>query len=72
MLWNWAIARRGAAAATSFSLLVPIASGSLSAWWFAEQFDLIKLLGAALVLAGLAIIRTPTRTRDKAEPSSAS
>jgi hypothetical protein len=30
MLWNWAIARRGAAKATSFSLLVPIASGVLS------------------------------------------
>jgi drug/metabolite transporter (DMT)-like permease len=61
MLWNWAIARRGAAAATSFSLLVPIASGSLSAWWFAEQFDPAKLFGAALVLAGLAIIRAPAR-----------
>jgi drug/metabolite transporter (DMT)-like permease len=61
MLWNWAIARRGAAAATSFSLLVPIASGSLSAWLFGEQFGVGKLLGAALVLAGLAIIRTPNR-----------
>jgi drug/metabolite transporter (DMT)-like permease len=67
MLWNWAIARRGVAAATSFSLLVPIASGSLSAWWFAEQFALAKLFGAALVLAGLAIIRAPARTDAKAE-----
>jgi drug/metabolite transporter (DMT)-like permease len=49
------------AAATSFSLLVPIASGSLSAWWFAEQFGPAKLLGAAVVLAGLAIIRAPAR-----------
>src|SRR5262245_17669259 len=61
MLWNWAIARRGAAAATSFSLLVPVVSGSLSAWLFGEQFGVGKLLGAALVLAGLAIIRTPKR-----------
>jgi drug/metabolite transporter (DMT)-like permease len=61
MIWNWAIARRGAAAATSFSLLVPIASGALSAWLFGEQFGLLKLLGAALVLAGLAIVRTPAR-----------
>ena len=65
MLWNWAIARRGAAAATSFSLLVPIASGSLSAWLFGEQFGVGKLLGAALVLAGLAIIRTRNRARGK-------
>jgi drug/metabolite transporter (DMT)-like permease len=63
MLWNWAIARRGAAAATSFSLLVPIASGALSAWIFQEQFGLLKLLGAAMVLAGLAIIRSPGRDR---------
>jgi drug/metabolite transporter (DMT)-like permease len=63
MLWNWAIARRGAAAATSFTLLVPIASGSLSAWLFGEQFGLAKLLGAALVLGGLAIIRTLARNK---------
>jgi drug/metabolite transporter (DMT)-like permease len=61
MLWNWAIARRGAAAASSFSLLVPIVSGALSAWLFGERFDLLKLLGAALVLAGLVVIRTPAR-----------
>ena len=63
MIWNWAIARRGAAAATSFSLLVPIASGSLSAWLFGEQFGPLKLLGAALVLAGLMIVRTPERAQ---------
>jgi drug/metabolite transporter (DMT)-like permease len=61
MLWNWAIARRGAAKATSFTLLVPIVSGSLSAWLFAERFSLLKLFGAALVLAGLMIIRTPSK-----------
>jgi drug/metabolite transporter (DMT)-like permease len=65
MLWNWAIARRGAAAASSFSLLVPVVSGSLSAWLFAERFGVLKLLGAALVLAGLMIIRTPTRSRSR-------
>jgi drug/metabolite transporter (DMT)-like permease len=67
MLWNWAIARRGVAAATSFSLLVPIASGSLSAWQFGEQFGLAKLLGAAVVLAGLAVIRAPARANATAK-----
>jgi len=57
MLWNWAIARRGAAAATSFSLLVPIISGTLSAIFFGEAFGPLKLLGAACVLAGLVILR---------------
>jgi drug/metabolite transporter (DMT)-like permease len=57
MLWNWAIARRGAAAATRFSLLIPIFSGILSAVFFSEGFGPIKLLGAALVLLGLVIAR---------------
>jgi drug/metabolite transporter (DMT)-like permease len=61
MLWNWAIARRGAAAATSFSLLVPILSGILSALFFGEEFGIVKLLGAAFVLAGLVVIRYPAR-----------
>lgn len=59
MLWNWAIARRGAAAATSFSLLVPVVSGFLAALFFAEGFGPLKLLGAALVLAGLIVLRLP-------------
>jgi len=57
MLWNWAIARRGAAAATSLSLLVPVLSGFLSVLLFGEEFGLLKLLGAACVLAGLLIVR---------------
>lgn len=58
-LWNWAIARRGAAVATTFSLLVPIASGVLSALVFGERFGPWKLVGAALVLTGLVVVRLP-------------
>lgn len=58
-LWNWAIARRGIAAATAFSLLVPIVSGIASALLFDEAFGFWKLVGAALVLAGLVVIRLP-------------
>jgi drug/metabolite transporter (DMT)-like permease len=57
ILWNWAIARRGVATATTFSLLVPIASGVLSVLVFGERFSPAKLIGAALVLAGLVIVR---------------
>jgi drug/metabolite transporter (DMT)-like permease len=57
MLWNWAIARRGVAAATRFSLLVPVVSGILSALVFSEGFGALKLVGAALVLLGLVIAR---------------
>ncbi|MGI8588590.1 MAG: DMT family transporter [Chloroflexia bacterium] len=58
MLWNWAIARRGAATATTFSMLVPVVSGCLSALLLAEGFGVAKLLGATLVIAGLIIVRT--------------
>ena len=59
ILWNWAIARRGVATASSFGLLVPIVAGALSALALGEPFGPLKLLGAALVLAGLAIVRLP-------------
>jgi drug/metabolite transporter (DMT)-like permease len=59
MLWNYAIARRGVAKATTFSLLVPIVAGILSVLFFGEAFAPLKLLGAALVLTGLVIVRLP-------------
>ena len=58
ILWNYAIARRGVAKASSFGLLVPIVSGLLSAIFMGEPFGPLKLLGAGLVLAGLVIVRT--------------
>ena len=57
MVWNWAITRRGAAAASSYTLLVPVVSGLLSVTLFGEAFDLAKLIGAALVLAGLVLLQ---------------
>jgi drug/metabolite transporter (DMT)-like permease len=57
MLFNWAISRRGAAEASSFTLLEPVFSGILSALIFHEAFGATKLAGAALVLAGLAAMR---------------
>ena len=61
MLWNFGIARRGAAIATSFGLLVPIIAGTLSALIYDESFGPTKLLGAALVLGGLLFIRMGPR-----------
>jgi drug/metabolite transporter (DMT)-like permease len=68
-LWNWAIARRGAAAATSFSLLAPILSGILSALFCGEAFGIVLWLGAILVLAGLLLIRYPAELASAAEGS---
>lgn len=61
MIWNWAIARRGAAVASSFTLLVPVVSGLLSVIFLAEPFDAGKLVGAAIVLVGLVILQVPAR-----------
>ncbi len=73
MLWNFGIARRGAAIATSFGLLVPIIAGTLSALIYDETFGPRKLLGAALVLGGLLFIRIGPRwlgQRGAAKPAS--
>lgn len=56
-LFNWAISRRGAAQASSFTLLTPILGGVLSALLLDESFGPAKLLGSALVLGGLVVMR---------------
>ena len=67
ILWNYAIARRGVAKASSFGLLVPIVAGLLSAIFVGEPFGPLKLLGAGLVLAGLVIVRTRVWRRPAAK-----
>lgn len=59
MVWNWAIARRGAAAASSYSLLTPLISGVLSVALIGEAFTVVKVVGAALVLVGLVLLQRP-------------
>ena len=71
ILWNFAIARRGVAKATTFSLLVPIVAGLLSAIFLGEPFGPMKLLGAGLVLTGLVIVRTREWRRPAAKGASA-
>ncbi len=71
ILWNYAIARRGVAKASSFGLLVPIVAGLLSAVLLGEPFGPLKLLGAGLVLAGLVIVRTRVWRRPAAKGATA-
>ncbi|HLW48099.1 MAG TPA: DMT family transporter [bacterium] len=56
-LWNWTIGRLGVARASVFMYLVPVAGGITSWIVFGEAFGLLKVTGAALVLAGLALAR---------------
>ena len=53
IVWNWGIVQRGAAAASSFSLLTPLATAAMAIVAFDEGFTVPKLIGAGLVLAGL-------------------
>jgi len=61
MMWNWAIRQRGVSA-TSWSLLVPIVSGVLSALVLEEAFGPLKILGGALAILGLVLMQ-PRRPR---------
>ena len=56
MMWNWAIRQRGVTA-TSWTLLVPVVSGIFSALFYGEDFGPAKLLGGALAITGLVLMR---------------
>lgn len=66
ILLNYAIAQRGVVAATSFQLLVPVTSGVLSAIFLSEVFGPFKILGGAIVLAGLVVVRSRGQNDAKA------
>jgi len=57
ILWNFGIRERGVALASSFGLLTPVFSGIGSVILLHEPLGALRLFGAALVLAGLAIPR---------------
>lgn len=57
ILWNYGIQQRGPVIASSFGLLTPIVSGVLAGLFYGEQFGWHKIGGAAMVLAGLAVMR---------------
>lgn len=56
-LWNWTIGRMGVARASLFLYLVPVVGGVTSWLLFGEGFGPLKVTGAALVLAGLAVAK---------------
>jgi drug/metabolite transporter (DMT)-like permease len=55
LAWGWANERRGVARTAPLIYLMPLVAG-LAAWaWGGEQFTLPKLLGAGVILAGVAL-----------------
>lgn len=58
-IWAYLLRRHPAARVAPFALLVPFVAGAASALVLGERFGARRLLGMALVLAGLAIIVGP-------------
>ena len=55
LAWGWANERRGVARTAPLIYLMPVVAG-LTAWaWGGEQFTVPKLLGAGVILAGVAL-----------------
>lgn len=54
-LWSNLLTRYPASAVSPFALWVPVAGMSATAWVFNETLSSVQLIGAAVVMAGLAI-----------------
>jgi drug/metabolite transporter (DMT)-like permease len=61
-LWNWVLARRKATHTAVFLYLVPVVSGILSWHLLGEHFGMLKVVGALVILTGLALAR---RAKDR-------
>ena len=64
LVWGWANAVRGVARTAPLMYLMPPVAG-LVAWWLTgERYTAVKLGGAALTLAGVALAQFGSRPRD--------
>lgn len=68
-IWGWTVARIGVARSTLFMYLVPIIGGLTSWLLLGEGFGALKVAGASLTLAGLAVARRPDKERPTAARS---
>jgi drug/metabolite transporter (DMT)-like permease len=67
-LWNWGIKRRGIPRTVVYGFLVPILGGALAVVALDESLRPEQIVGAVLVVAGLALTRLPLGRR-RATPS---
>jgi drug/metabolite transporter (DMT)-like permease len=56
-IWGWAIKRQGVGRTAPFLFLIPVITGVLSALILDESLAVFKVLGAGLVLVGVALAR---------------
>src|SRR5438093_10144463 len=70
-LWNWAIGKRGIPRTVVFGFLVPVVAGVLAVAALHEKARPEQVLGALLVVAGLAVTRLGVGPKPAEAPAEA-
>lgn len=66
-IWGWAIERRGIGRTVVFLFFTPVATGVMSVIFLDEHVTQTKIVGAALVMAGVSLARRRARTKASSE-----
>ncbi len=61
LVWGWVNAQRGVARTAPMQYLMPLVAGGVAWWATGERFTLLKIGGAALTLAGVALAQYAVR-----------
>ena len=68
LVWGWVNAQRGVARTAPMQYLMPLVAGGVAWWATGERFTLLKIGGAVLTLAGVALAQYAIRHRHTAVP----
>ena len=63
LVWGWVNAQRGVARTAPMQYLMPLVAGGVAWWATGERFTLLKIGGAVLTLAGVALAQYAVRDR---------
>lgn len=62
LVWGWVNARRGVGRSAPLQYLMPIVAGAVAWWATGERFTAVKIAGALLTLAGVALAQYASRS----------
>ncbi|MFM7847934.1 MAG: DMT family transporter [Rubrivivax sp.] len=65
LVWGWVNERRGVARTAPIQYLMPVVAGLVAWWATGERFSAVKLAGASLTLAGVALAQFADRLRQR-------
>lgn len=69
LVWGWVNERRGVARTAPLQYLMPLVAGAVAWWATGERFTLLKLGGAAVTLAGVALAQFALRETVRDAPA---